>query len=119
MTKKTKTDTNKFFDKEIGNVIKNYRKMRGITQSELGGALGITFQQIQKYEKGTNKISATSLKKVSEFLKVPINEFFKNFNEITLLDNAEEFLVTKAFRKIKYKNKPRVAKLLVEIAKEF
>ncbi|MEN3382377.1 MAG: hypothetical protein V7608_2421 [Hyphomicrobiales bacterium] len=52
------------------------RKMLGMSQQNLAAALGITFQQIQKYEKGANRIGASRLQKLSEVLKVPISYFF-------------------------------------------
>ena len=52
------------------------RKMLGLSQERLGQKLGITFQQIQKYEKGTNRIGASRLKAISEALEVPIAYFF-------------------------------------------
>lgn len=52
------------------------RKMLGISQEKLGQKLGITFQQIQKYEKGTNRIGASRLKAMSEALEVPVSYFF-------------------------------------------
>ncbi|MBV9953964.1 MAG: helix-turn-helix transcriptional regulator [Pseudolabrys sp.] len=48
----------------------------GVSQSALGDALGVTFQQIQKYEKGTNRISASRLQRIADELKVPVAFFF-------------------------------------------
>jgi len=53
------------------------RLMLGMSQTTLGGALGLTFQQVQKYEKGTNRISASRLHRTSEILQVPIEFFFE------------------------------------------
>jgi transcriptional regulator with XRE-family HTH domain len=63
-------------DKIIGKTIRFLRISRNITQGVLAKELGITFQQIQKYEKGLNKVSASSLFKLSEFFGVEINFFF-------------------------------------------
>ena len=52
------------------------RKMLGLSQERLGERLGITFQQIQKYEKGTNRIGASRLQAMSQALEVPISFFF-------------------------------------------
>jgi transcriptional regulator with XRE-family HTH domain len=49
----------------------------GMSQEKLGEALGLTFQQIQKYEKGANRISASRLKQISEALNIPLAYFFK------------------------------------------
>jgi transcriptional regulator with XRE-family HTH domain len=52
------------------------RLMLGVSQTKLADALGLTFQQVQKYEKGANRISASRLPQISEFLQVPIPFFF-------------------------------------------
>jgi transcriptional regulator with XRE-family HTH domain len=54
------------------------RIMMGWTQEKLGDALGLTFQQVQKYERGTNRISASRLQRISDILRVPIEYFFEN-----------------------------------------
>jgi transcriptional regulator with XRE-family HTH domain len=53
------------------------RMMLGMSQEKLGDALGITFQQVQKYEKGTNRISASRLHRISEILRVEVPFFFE------------------------------------------
>jgi transcriptional regulator with XRE-family HTH domain len=53
------------------------RLMLGWSQTQLGEALGITFQQVQKYEKGTNRISASRLQHISDLLQVPVPFFFE------------------------------------------
>nr|WP_236547584.1 helix-turn-helix transcriptional regulator [Brevundimonas sp. G8] len=55
------------------------RLHRGFSQSDLGRAIGLTFQQVQKYEKGTNRISASKLWDISRFLAVDISHFFEDF----------------------------------------
>ncbi|HWT30835.1 MAG TPA: helix-turn-helix transcriptional regulator [Propylenella sp.] len=60
----------------VGSRVRLRRKMLGISQEKLGQKLGITFQQIQKYEKGTNRIGASRLKAMSEALEVPVSYFF-------------------------------------------
>jgi len=57
----------------------------GLTQQELGKSIGISFQQIQKYEKGVNRISAGTLYEISKILKVPVSYFFDGFD--TFMDN--------------------------------
>jgi transcriptional regulator with XRE-family HTH domain len=63
-------------DQEIGQLIRAQRLARGMSQSELADHLGLTFQQIQKYEKGTNRVGAGRLDKIAEFLNVPITFFY-------------------------------------------
>ncbi len=57
-------------DVEVGNSIKEFRKIRGVTQTGLATALGVTFQQVQKYEKGTNRISVGSLVTICRVLNI-------------------------------------------------
>ncbi len=64
-------------DKHVGSRIRMRRLMLGMSQTKLADALGITFQQVQKYEKGTNRISASRLQHISSFLEVPIPFFFE------------------------------------------
>lgn len=73
------------FDVLIGNNLRHIRVMKNVSQSELADALGVTFQQIQKYEKGTNRISATRLFVASQFLQVNLESFFngQDFCEVT------------------------------------
>jgi transcriptional regulator with XRE-family HTH domain len=63
-------------DIEVGRRVRTLRMERGMSQTDLGGELGITFQQIQKYEKGANRIGAGRLQHISEILGVPISVFF-------------------------------------------
>src|ERR1700674_2142829 len=63
-------------DTEIGRRIRALRLERGLSQTELGNLLGVTFQQIQKYEKGANRVAAGRLQRVAESLDVPITFFY-------------------------------------------
>lgn len=58
-------------DRAIGERVRRARKVRGLSQSQLGDALGVTFQQIQKYERGANRISSSALLRIAEALEVP------------------------------------------------
>ena len=69
------------FNKHLGNMLKMRRLAQGLTQTKVAKAINVTFQQIQKYEKGINGVSATRLLQLSNFLKVPINYFFDSFSE--------------------------------------
>jgi transcriptional regulator with XRE-family HTH domain len=70
-------NVNRNVDRHVGTRVRMRRMMLGVSQEKLGGALGLTFQQIQKYEKGTNRISASRLQHVSQILQVPIPFFFE------------------------------------------
>lgn len=65
-------------DRHVGNRLRMQRILSDMSQEKLGEALGITFQQVQKYEKGVNRISASRLQQISQILKVPPSFFFQN-----------------------------------------
>jgi transcriptional regulator with XRE-family HTH domain len=65
-------------DKHVGSRVRVRRLMLDMTQTELADLIGITFQQVQKYEKGTNRISAGRLQRIAQVLQVPISYFFEN-----------------------------------------
>ena len=66
-----KTKTPNPIDVHVGSRVRLRRTMEKVSQEKLGEALGITFQQIQKYEKGTNRIGASRMQKIAETLNVP------------------------------------------------
>ena len=118
-------------DAHVGARVRMRRLMLDMSQSDLGGALGVTFQQVQKYEKGTNRISASRLAQVSHVLQVPIPLFFdglpsaktnsKNYRDapepsyITkFLATADGLSLTVAFTKIKKSSLRRSIVDLVE-----
>ena len=78
MTKKTTTSAKRpnSTDTYVGSRVRIRRKMLGMSQEKLGEQLGITFQQVQKYEKGANRIGASRLQTISQVLEVPIGYFF-------------------------------------------
>src|SRR5271156_21827 len=63
-------------DKHVGSRVRMRRMMLSMSQEKLGDALGLTFQQVQKYEKGTNRIGASRLQQISQILQVPVSFFF-------------------------------------------
>ena len=69
------------FNKHLGNKLKLRRLALGLTQTKVAKAINVTFQQIQKYEKGLNGVSSIRLLQLSNYLKVPINYFFEEFSE--------------------------------------
>ncbi|MHC2021422.1 helix-turn-helix domain-containing protein [Methylobacterium sp. CM6247] len=72
MTVKSATDV----DRTVGLRIATLRKEKGLSQTELGQHVGVTFQQIQKYEKGANRISSGRLQQIAQFLEVPMSTLF-------------------------------------------
>ena len=76
---------------DLGNKLKLRRLALGLTQTKVAKAINVTFQQIQKYEKGTNGVSSIRLLQLSNYLKVPINYFFEDFSEYLInLEKSKE-----------------------------
>ncbi|HRX36055.1 MAG TPA: helix-turn-helix transcriptional regulator [Aestuariivirga sp.] len=109
----TRRDPN-YIDVHVGNRIRMRRQLIGMSQEKLGELLGITFQQVQKYEKGANRISASRLYFTAKILGVPVQFFYDDLpgveghgglsearEEDTILAslmNAEGVSLAKAFR---------------------
>ncbi len=68
----------KRYKKTTGQLVKEYRKTKGISQMELAEIIGVSYQQVQKYEKGANRISVDRLKQIANALDVPISKFFSS-----------------------------------------
>ena len=64
-------------DRHVGARVRMRRMMLSMSQEKLGDALGLTFQQVQKYEKGTNRIGASRLQHIAQILQVPVSFFFE------------------------------------------
>ncbi len=79
------------FNKHLGDKLKLRRLALGLTQTKVAKAINVTFQQIQKYEKGINGVSSLRLLQLAGYLKVPINYFFDNYSEyLNNLDKTSE-----------------------------
>jgi Helix-turn-helix. len=113
-------------NREIGKRIKTIREDMGISQTILGNLVGVSYQQIQKYENGRSTISAEKLDRIAASLKIPVSYFFKNhkkdekdieyFTEIikTVKLNSEEKTLIKGYRSMKNKDARRGLLLLVK-----
>jgi transcriptional regulator with XRE-family HTH domain len=115
-------------DKHVGSRVRMRRLMVGMSQEKLGDALGLTFQQVQKYEKGTNRMGSSRLQQVANILKVPVTFFFEAVPGQTKLDGkapsttyVSDFLASsdglalvKAFMRIKNSKTQRCIVNLVE-----
>lgn len=88
-------------DLQIGQKIREFRLQAGFTQEKLAEELGITFQQIQKYERGVTKVNLFKLQQLAETLKIPVSAFFQDgsFSALQLTDEEKQLLTT--FRKIR------------------
>jgi transcriptional regulator with XRE-family HTH domain len=126
-------------DKHVGSRVRMRRMMLGMSQEKLGDALGLTFQQVQKYEKGTNRIGASRLQQIAHILQVPVSFFFEGaptgatgvshgggMNEAPSPAYVSDFLatsdglsLTKSFMRIKSsKLRRRIVDLVEQIASE-
>jgi len=76
-------------DRHVGSRVRMRRVMLGMSQEKLGDALGLTFQQVQKYEKGTNRIGASRLQQISRTLEVPPAFFFEGAPSFEVMTNPE------------------------------
>ena len=76
------------FNRHLGTKLRMRRLALGLTQTKVAKAINVTFQQIQKYEKGTNGISSLRLMQLANFLKVPVVYFFEDFPDY--LNNAKD-----------------------------
>ena len=108
------------FNAHLGRKLRMRRLSLGLTQTKVANAINVTFQQIQKYEKGTNGVSSSRLIQLSNFLKVPITYFFEDFAENSNIDkNTQEdssdlnysFLI-KTFSKLNETQKQKIFTLL-------
>jgi transcriptional regulator with XRE-family HTH domain len=113
------------FDVMVGARVRLTRRLRGISQEKLAQACGLTFQQVQKYEKGTNRISCSMLKRISECLQTPMAELLGEDDAAPRSTNwpmlAEPMVqeLTEAFAAIKSRAlKRRVLHLLHELAEQ-
>jgi transcriptional regulator with XRE-family HTH domain len=96
-------------DALVGRNIKLHRQAKHLSQAELGEKLGITFQQVQKYEKGTNRVGSGRLFRIAEVLEVPLTTFFegtkalafgKQVHPLELISNPHSLRLLQAFSRI-------------------
>ena len=79
------------FNIHLGKKLRMRRLSLGLTQTKVAQAINVTFQQIQKYEKGTNGVSSIRLLQLSNYLKVPISYFFEDFSAYLInLEKSKE-----------------------------
>jgi transcriptional regulator with XRE-family HTH domain len=119
-------------DKHVGSRVRMRRMMLGMSQEKLGDGLGLTFQQVQKYEKGTNRMGASRLQHISQLLQVPVPFFFEGAPHLTgqpegigaapspayvsdFLATPDGLALTKAFMRIK---RQRLRRHIVDLVEE-
>jgi transcriptional regulator with XRE-family HTH domain len=130
--------TNRFMatttDQHVGSRVRMRRMMLGVSQTDLGKALGVTFQQVQKYEKGASRIGAGRLHQISHRLQVPVEFFFEGAPDMhtpvgemkqpstpeyvtALVTSFEGLALAKAFTSIRRPAlRTRIVKLVEDIA---
>ena len=104
------------FNVHLGKKLRMRRLSLGLTQTKVASAINVTFQQIQKYEKGTNGVSSSRLMQLSQFLKVPITYFYEGYaNFQTTADSTEDlnysFLI-KTFGRLSENQKSKIIQIL-------
>ena len=105
-------------DRLVGLRITALRKARGLSQTALGTAVGVTFQQVQKYEKGVNRVGAARLQQIATALDVPVTFFYDGDNKarevesLLFLDSAFSLRLLRAYSKIKDQTVQRGARRL-------
>jgi transcriptional regulator with XRE-family HTH domain len=120
-------------DRHVGSRVRMRRMMLGMSQEKLGQALDLTFQQVQKYEKGANRIGASRLQQISEILQVPVSFFFEGAPHLAsdppaglaesaspayisdFLATADGLTLAKAFMRI---TQPRIRRRIVDLVEE-
>jgi transcriptional regulator with XRE-family HTH domain len=113
-------------DADVGRRIRAQRLLCHMSQTELGNRVGITFQQIQKYEKGVNRVGAGRLARIADVLNVPVSFFFSADHKVTessdninsglsFLESAGAVRLVRAYSQIE---DPSIRRALVDLAEE-
>jgi transcriptional regulator with XRE-family HTH domain len=118
-------------DIQVGTRVRMRRMLIGMSQEKLGEKIGLTFQQIQKYEKGTNRISASRMQQIADALNVPVSYFFEDTQQagerraegsfekaapsiVNFLATSEGLQLNKAFLRVK---DPKVRRKIIDLVK--
>lgn len=118
-------------DIHVGAMVRLKRNLLNMSQEKLGESLGVTFQQVQKYEKGTNRISASKMQEIAKVLKTPVSFFFETAADtateqsgfadgegsnyvVDFLSSSEGMQLSIAFSKIK---DPKVRKKIIDLVR--
>jgi len=107
-------------DADVGERIRARRREMRLSQTQLGDLIGVTFQQVQKYEQGTNRIGASRLARAADALQVKVNYFF---DKQSMISDSQFFNMTsdeiRLVRALNTIRDGRIRRLLVELAEEF
>ncbi|MBP6860179.1 MAG: helix-turn-helix transcriptional regulator [Candidatus Pacebacteria bacterium] len=136
MPKKISVRAARPIDGHVGSRVRLRRMLLGVSQEKLGEALGVTFQQIQKYERGANRVSASKLWEIGKALDVPISYFFEGIDALNkaawdeiragdtsisimeFVQSPEGLALNRAFAKMSKKSRQAVLDLIRTMAKE-
>ena len=106
----------KNFNIHLGKKLRMQRLSLGLTQTKVANAINVTFQQIQKYEKGTNGVSSSRLMQLSNFLKVPVTYFYEDYPGSQATANSTEDLnysfLIKTFGRLSENQKSKIIQIL-------
>ncbi len=112
----------KYENRRIGQIIKEARKSRGMTQMKLSELIGVSYQQVQKYEKGSDNISVERLKQIAKAVNVPVTLFFPRAEAVAeapavyAKTSEDEAALLELYRRIKSR---QVKKAVIELLKTF
>jgi transcriptional regulator with XRE-family HTH domain len=107
-------------DIEVGQRVRAFRLHKGLSQEKLADQLGLTFQQVQKYEKGTNRIGAGRLQRIAAILGITVSDFFTSVGQgaaapaglFKLLDKAAALRLLRAYSRIR---EPRLQQAITQL----
>ena len=107
------------FNKHMGSKLRMRRLALGLTQTKVAQAINVTFQQIQKYEKGTNGISSLRIMQLANFLKVPVVYFYEDFSSYEgesyaneTIENFNYSFLAKLFSNLSVEQKEKIYQIL-------
>ena len=103
-------------DVHVGSRVRQRRTMLGMSQEKLGEALGLTFQQVQKYERGANRIGASRLHHIAEVLDVPISYFFEELSPVYSKKRGQKGL---AEAQADYEHDPMAKRETLELVRSY
>ena len=107
------------FNRHLGSKLRMRRLSLGLTQTKVAQAINVTFQQIQKYEKGTNGISSLRIMQLANFLKVPVVYFYEDFSSYEgesyaneTIENFNYSFLAKLFANLSVEQKEKIYQIL-------
>ena len=102
------------FNIHLGKKLRMRRLSLGLTQTKVANAINVTFQQIQKYEKGTNGVSSSRLMQLSNFLKVPVTYFYEDYSDsqINSTEDLNYSFLIKTFERLSESQKLKIIQIL-------